>query len=93
MNDFPEFLKNPKNRVHATSEFVAGLEGYVFDEYMVVVRGQYTLCRGSKRLPLRPGDEFPIPKGMPHIGERVAGTRTIHAFSGKRAIRNSEVRS
>jgi quercetin dioxygenase-like cupin family protein len=119
MNDFPEFMRNPKNRVHATSDFVAGLEGYVFDgadgsqiafwtcrndsiaaehthpfdEYMVIVQGQYTLCLGSKRIPLRPGDEYYIPKGVPHFGERIAGTRTIHAFGGKRAMRESEMES
>ncbi|MGD0806230.1 MAG: cupin domain-containing protein [Anaerolineales bacterium] len=119
MNDFPEFMKNPINRVHATSEYIAGLEGYVydgadgsqiafwtcrdggvaaehmhpFDEYMVVVQGQYTLCMGSKRFPLRPGDEFLVPKGVPHFGDRIPGTRTIHAFGGKRAQRDSEVKS
>lgn len=119
MNDFPEFMKNPKNRIHATSDFVAGLEGYVydgadgsqiafwtsrdggvaaehthpFDEYMVIVQGRYTLCLGSKRIPLGPGDEYCIPKGVPHFGERIAGTRTIHAFGGKRAVRESEIKS
>jgi quercetin dioxygenase-like cupin family protein len=119
MNDFPEFMKNPKNRVHATSHFVAGLEGYVFDgtddsqiaiwtcreagvaaehkhpfdEYIVAVQGKYTVCVGSKRIPLGPGEEYIIPKGVLHFGERIAGTRTIHAFGGKRALRESEVKA
>jgi quercetin dioxygenase-like cupin family protein len=116
MNDFPEFMKNPKNRIHSTSDYMAGLEGYVFDgadgsqiaiwfnrdtgtgaehkhpydEYILAVQGKYTVCIGSKRIPLRPGEEYLIPKGVLHFGERAAGTRTIHAFGGKRAVRESE---
>ena len=57
------------------------------DEYFVVVQGCYTVLMGEKRIPVHVGEEFFIPKGMPHGGERVAGTRTIHAFGGKRAER------
>jgi quercetin dioxygenase-like cupin family protein len=119
MNDFPEFMNNPKDRVHSSSHSVAELEGYVFkgadgsqiaiwtgrdagitaehkhpfDEYIVAVQGKYTVCIGSKRFPLGPGDEYCIPQGVLHFGERIAGTRTIHAFGGKRALRESEVKS
>ena len=31
MNDFPEFMKNPLNRIAAASQFTEGIEGYVFD--------------------------------------------------------------
>jgi quercetin dioxygenase-like cupin family protein len=58
-----------------------------FDEYMVVVQGCYTLLIGGERVELRRGDEYVIPKGVPHGGEVVAGTRTIHAFGGRRAER------
>jgi quercetin dioxygenase-like cupin family protein len=112
-------MKNSKNRIHSTSDYVAGLEGYVFDgadgsqiafwtcrdagagaehkhpfdEYIVAVQGKYTVCVGSKRIPLGPGEEYIIPKGVLHFGERIAGTRTIHAFGGKRALRESEVKA
>jgi quercetin dioxygenase-like cupin family protein len=118
MDDFPEFLKNPKNRIHSDSHYVAGLESYVFDgadgsqitiwscrergkavehthpfdEYILTVQGEYTLHIGGKRIRLKPGQEYLVPKGTPHYGERIAKTRTIHAFGGKRAVRESEFR-
>ncbi|HEY4977750.1 MAG TPA: cupin domain-containing protein [Candidatus Acidoferrum sp.] len=58
-----------------------------YDEYMVVVDGCYTLVVGDKRIPLRAGEEYFIPSGVTHGGEVVAGTRTIHAFGGRRAAR------
>ena len=58
-----------------------------FDEYFVVVQGQYTLIIDGKRLPVCAGDEYHIPKGVPHAGEFLSGTRTIHCFGGKRAER------
>ena len=58
-----------------------------FDEYMVVVQGCYTLMIDGERIPVRGGEEYFIPKGVPHGGEAVAGTRTIHAFGGRRAER------
>jgi len=60
-----------------------------FDEYMIVVQGCYTLVFGERRVSLKAGDEYFIPKGVPHGGEVAAGTRTIHAFGGRRAERNS----
>jgi len=61
-----------------------------YDEYFVVVQGQYILIMGGKRIPVRVGEECFIPKGVPHSGESVAGTRTIHAFGAKRARREGE---
>jgi quercetin dioxygenase-like cupin family protein len=58
-----------------------------YDEYMVVVEGCYTLRIQGQRIPLKAGHEYFIPKGVPHGGEVVAGTRTIHAFGGTRATR------
>jgi mannose-6-phosphate isomerase-like protein (cupin superfamily) len=110
MNDFPEFMKNPLNKIASQSQYTEDIEGYVFDgadgsqmafwtskkartsaehvheydEYLVVVQGQY------KRIPVNVGEEYCIPKGTPHSGESVAGTRTIHAFGGKRARRANE---
>ena len=55
-----------------------------FDEYMVCVYGQYTVTMNDKEYVLNPGDEFLIPKGTEQWGKCIVGTRTIHAFGGKR---------
>ena len=60
-----------------------------FDEYMVVVDGCYTLIISGERIPVRAGEEYFIPRGVMHAGEVVAGTRTIHAFGGRRAERST----
>jgi len=59
-----------------------------FDEYMIVVQGCYTLLIGGRRVPIKAGEEYFIPKGLLHGGEVAAGTRTIHAFGGHRAERS-----
>jgi len=113
MNDFPEFMKSPANRIATSSQATPGVEGYVFDgadgsqmafwtcretaqsaphvhefdEYMIVVQGCYALIINDKRIPIRAGEEYFIPKGLRHGGEPMAGTRTIHAFGGRRAER------
>jgi mannose-6-phosphate isomerase-like protein (cupin superfamily) len=113
MDDFPQFMKRPANRIAAGSQYTRGVEGYVFDgadgsqmafwtchesaasaphvhdfdEYMVVVRGCYTLIINGERIPVRAGEEYVIPGGVLHGGEVLAGTRTIHAFGGRRANR------
>jgi mannose-6-phosphate isomerase-like protein (cupin superfamily) len=61
-----------------------------FDEYMIVVQGCYTLIVDGKRIPVKPGEEYFIPKGVLHRGEVVAGPRTIHAFGGRRAERHTD---
>ncbi len=58
-----------------------------FDEYMLVVEGCYTLIVNGNRIPVTAGQEYFIPRGVPHSGEVLAGTRTIHAFGGHRADR------
>ena len=113
MDEFPEFMNSPKNRIATSSQSTPGVEGYVFDgadgsqmafwtcresasssphvhdfdEYFVVLQGCYTLIIGGKRIPVRAGEEYFIPKGTLHGGEPIAGTRTIHAFGGRRAER------
>jgi quercetin dioxygenase-like cupin family protein len=113
MQNFPEFMKQPANRIATSDQATPGVEGYVFDgaegsqmafwtcsenaassphthefdEYMVVVQGLYTLIIDGKKIPLRSGQEYFIPHGTLHGGEVVAGTRTIHAFGGRRAER------
>lgn len=61
-----------------------------FEEYFTVVQGEYTLIMGAERIIVSAGQEYLIPKHVPHSGEFTAGTRTIHAFGGKRARRASE---
>jgi len=58
-----------------------------YDEYMVVVQGCYTLILDGRRIPLAPGNEYVIPRGVAHAGKVIAGTRTIHAFGAHRADR------
>ena len=58
-----------------------------FDEYMIVVEGCYTLIIDGQKIPLEAGQEYFIPNGVWHGGEVTAGTRTIHAFGGRRAER------
>lgn len=116
MDQFPQFMKHPANRIAQTNQATPGVEGYVFDgadgsqmafwtchetaasaphvheydEYMIVVQGCYTLIIEGQRVELKPGSEFFIPKGLPHGGEVLAGTRTIHLFGGKRVKRQLE---
>lgn len=56
---------------------------------MLVVEGGYTLLIESRRIRLGPGQEYIIPQGLPHGGEGEVGTRTIHAFGGRRAEREA----
>jgi quercetin dioxygenase-like cupin family protein len=70
-----------------TQTATSSAHAHEFDEYMVVVQVCYTLIIDGQRIPLNAGVEYSIPKGVPHSGECVAGTRTIHAFGGHRANR------
>jgi mannose-6-phosphate isomerase-like protein (cupin superfamily) len=116
MEDFPEFMKNPMNKIKQSSQYTRDIEGYVFDgidgsqlafwtcygnrksdehihdydEYLVCVHGQYIVIMEGNIITLNPGNELFIPKGVLHAGESIAGTRTIHAFGGKRAEREIE---
>jgi len=111
MKEFPEFMKQPVNRIATSNQATPSVEGYVFDgadgsqmafwtcresaaaathahefdEYMVVLQGRYTLIIDGETIRLQPGEEFFIPRGVSHGGEVEAGTRTIHAFGGRRA--------
>jgi mannose-6-phosphate isomerase-like protein (cupin superfamily) len=55
-----------------------------FDEYFVVVQGMYIVIINSIKYPINAGQEYFIQKGVPHAGEFIAGTRTIHCFGGQR---------
>jgi quercetin dioxygenase-like cupin family protein len=117
VDNFPEFMKTPVNRIASAQQATPGVEGYVFDgadgsqmafwtcresaesaghqhdydEYMLVVQGCYTLIVDGQRIPVKAGEEYVIPRGVWHSGEVVAGTRTIHAFGGRRAERARNV--
>ncbi len=110
MKHFPDFMKNPKNKIDTSQQNTDEIEGYFYegiddsqiafwechsdqiskkhthdyDEYMVCVNGQYTAYLNDKEIILSPGDELHIPKGTEQWGKCKAGTRTIHAFGGKR---------
>lgn len=60
-----------------------------YDEYLICVHGQYKVIMKDEIITLNPGDELCIPSGVAHSGECIAGTRTIHAFGGKRAEREN----
>ena len=116
MKDFPDFMRNPANKIDSESQYTPGIEGYVYDgadgsqmafwtnkqtaksrehshayeEYIVVVQGQYIIMIGNDRIILNPGDEYVVPKGIVHSGEAIGGTRAIYAFGGKRAKRAIE---
>lgn len=63
---------------------------HAFDEYTVIVAGQYTACfEGGKEIILNPGDELFVPAGTEQWGRCIAGTRSIHAFGGKRISKAS----
>ena len=57
-----------------------------------VALGQYIAYLDGKEATLGPGDELFIPKGTEQWGKCIAGTRTIHAFGGKRIVKNREFR-
>lgn len=110
MEDFPQFMKNSRNRISSKEQNTEDIEGYFytgadgsqmafwtcradrvskkhthkFDEYMVCVAGQYTVLMNGEEHVLNPGDELLIPKGTEQWGRCIAGTRTIHAFGGRR---------
>lgn len=55
-----------------------------FDESIIVVRGRYVAVLDGKEHALGPGDELFIPRGTEQSGRCTAGTRSIHAFGGRR---------
>ena len=61
-----------------------------YDEYILVVQGEYTVILEGKQVPLAAGEEYVIPAGVPHGGKSIPMTRTINAFGGKRAKREGE---
>jgi quercetin dioxygenase-like cupin family protein len=116
MNEFPQFIKNPLNKIARASQHTMDIEGFVFDgrdgsqvafwtckkdrkseehaheyeEYMLVVQGEYTLIVEDRKIVLAAGQEYLIAKCAKHSGECIAGTRTIHVFGGNRVEREKD---
>jgi mannose-6-phosphate isomerase-like protein (cupin superfamily) len=59
-----------------------------FDEYFVVLEGSCTVTMDGKSIQVGAGEECVIPRGTRISGRVAAGTRTIHMFGGRRAVRN-----
>ena len=72
----------PLERAALTAEHV-----HEFDEWFLVVEGSYTLTLDGHEVRVGPGQEYVIPKGTRIAGRVTAGTRTLHAFGGRRAER------
>lgn len=53
---------------------------------MIVVAGEYTAYLDGREILLKSGDELFIPRGTEQWGRCRAGTRTIHAFGGRRVV-------
>jgi quercetin dioxygenase-like cupin family protein len=71
----------------STVDAVSTEHMHPYDEYFIVVQGEYVLIISGERIKVAAGQEYHIPAGVAHAGESLAGTRTIHAFGGRRAER------
>jgi catechol 2,3-dioxygenase-like lactoylglutathione lyase family enzyme/quercetin dioxygenase-like cupin family protein len=58
-----------------------------FDEWTLIIEGEYTMCTAAGERVLRPGDEAVVPAGTEQWGRCTAGTRTVHAFGGRRVVK------
>jgi mannose-6-phosphate isomerase-like protein (cupin superfamily) len=62
-----------------------------FDEWFLVVEGSYTLTLDGNEVCIEAGQECFIPRGTRIAGRVSAGTRTVHAFGGRRAVRANRI--
>ena len=74
----------------STEDVISREHVHDYDEYFIVVEGEYKLKISNETTILRKADEYHIPKGTPHSGESKKGTRTIYAFGSRRAKRINE---
>jgi mannose-6-phosphate isomerase-like protein (cupin superfamily) len=72
------------------SDRVSKKHTHDFDEYMILVSGRYTAYLDDREIVMGPGEELFIPKGTEQWGRCIAGTRSIHAFGGKRINKRRE---
>jgi quercetin dioxygenase-like cupin family protein len=70
-----------------TEDAATAEHAHPFDEYLLVVEGSYVLSLDGREVRVGPGEELFIPRGTRIAGRVTAGTRTIHAFGGRRADR------
>ena len=70
-----------------TRDAVTAEHAHQFDEWFIVVEGSYILTLNGEEIELSAGQEFFIAKGTKIAGRVTAGTRTVHAFGGRRAAR------
>jgi mannose-6-phosphate isomerase-like protein (cupin superfamily) len=68
-------------------EAVTAEHVHEFDEWFVVIDGLYVLTLNGEEVRVGAGQECFIPKGTTIAGSVKAGTRTVHAFGGRRAER------
>lgn len=73
------------------SDIISAEHVHEYDEYFIVAQGEYILIIAGERVRVSAGQEYHIPAGVAHAGESPAGTRTIHAFGGKRAERAGKI--
>jgi ethanolamine utilization protein EutQ (cupin superfamily) len=73
-----------------SSDAVTAEHVHAFDEYGIVVEGRYVLMIDGQEVQVDAGQEYFIPKGTLIAGRVTAGTRTIHAFGGRRAERQKD---
>lgn len=60
-----------------------------YDEYAIVIQGEFTGRVGRKKVHLKAGDECFIPAGTPHEGVYSPNYRAIDAFGARRVERAS----
>jgi quercetin dioxygenase-like cupin family protein len=71
----------------AHADRVSREHAHDFDEYLLVIEGRCAILLEGTRIELRAGQEFVIRKGTRQRMEVAAGTRTLHLFGGRRALR------
>jgi hypothetical protein len=86
MTDFPEFMKDPANRIATSNQATPGVEGYVFDGLNGSQMAFWTCAEAAiSAAHVHDFDEYMLlVQGYYTL---VAGTRTIHCFGGHRADR------
>lgn len=58
-----------------------------YDEYAIVIQGEFTGTVGGRKIHLKAGEECFIPAGTPHEGVYSANYRAIDAFGARRVER------
>ncbi len=72
---------------HVERDAVTAEHVHAFDEWFLVVEGSYVLTLNGEEVRLVAGQEYFIPHGTRIASRVTGGTRTVHAFGGRRAER------